>query len=241
MSDSLKEFFVLFGMLLLMLLISIALYFLLRKKDEKYKKIPFLVIASLILVGEIIKQVLSLSSMGGYSLFDIPLHFCSLFLYFFPIAAFFKGKIGHYGRSLSFITSTMLIALFYLDPSSIIGSSSLAPFSSFSSFHTFTYHHLAMLWPMVSLSLNFYKPKKTDYIFIIITLSVYMLIAASMSHLINVNFCNMLHSNIPFMQSLLDNAGYGVYYIVMLAFGLSISILIWLLLIFIRKLRRNKL
>ena len=69
---------------------SILLGYLLRNQSEKIRLIPVQIIAVVIIVLEIIKQTFSI--IEGYDLYHIPLHFCSLFLFLIPLAAFYNGK-----------------------------------------------------------------------------------------------------------------------------------------------------
>ena len=62
----------------------------LKNKDYETQLIPLKVATSLLLILEVAKQIMGF--VTGYSLYWIPRHFCCLFLYFHPIACFYKGK-----------------------------------------------------------------------------------------------------------------------------------------------------
>ena len=81
--------------LAVMLILSIILRILLRKKDLKIRMIPVQIIAVLLLLLEVGKQAVSFSR--GYDLYHIPLHFCSLLLFTLPAMAFYKGEICRSG------------------------------------------------------------------------------------------------------------------------------------------------
>ena len=53
----------------------------LGKCDRKIRYIPLQVIAVTLLVLEVITQVKSATGEGGYDLYALPFHYCSLFLY----------------------------------------------------------------------------------------------------------------------------------------------------------------
>ena len=70
--------------LAIIIIIAAILGVLLKKKSEKIRAIPLQIIAGVILVLEIIKQVMAL--IDGYSMWTFPLHYCSLFVFFFPFS-----------------------------------------------------------------------------------------------------------------------------------------------------------
>jgi hypothetical protein len=220
--------------LAVILAISVILSLLLRGKDEKIKKIPFIVITTIILVLEIIKQTKNI--IEGYDLWSIPLHFCSLFIYFFPIACFAKGKFQEFGKTMSLVCSAWLIALFYINPGSIIGGGTTQNiFASFSRFHTFFYHHLAMLYFFCAVGLKFYEIKKSSFLYVAIGFTIYVLIAVPMAHILNVNFCNILTSNIPFMENFRLQFGQVLYTILMYLAGMAGGTVVCLLMLLVQK------
>lgn len=202
--------------LIVVILIALVVRFLTRKKGEVVRRIPLMVLSIIVWLLELVKQVLNIVS--GYSLWAIPLHFCSLFLYFYPLASFFRGKAGEFGKTMCFVAGSFFIILFYFNPSSIIGSCNNI-FQDFSSFHTFTYHHIIILFYLTMLFSKLYLPSKKDFIFVPIGILGYAIIAIPLAHILNVNFCNILDSNIPFMETLRVNAGQVVYTIVLILVG----------------------
>ena len=203
--------------LLVTILIALIISFLARKKEAIIKRIPLMVLSIIVWLLEIVKQVLNIVS--GYSLWAIPLHFCSLFLYFYPLASFFRGRVGEFGRTMCFVAGSLFVILFYFNPSSIIGSSCNNIFQDFSSFHTFTYHHIIILFYLTMLFSKLYLPSKKDFIFVPIGILGYALIAIPLAYILNVNFCNILESNIPFMETLRVNAGQVAYTILLILVG----------------------
>ena len=73
-----------------MVILAIILRLTLGKREEKVRRIPLQIIAVILLLLEVGKQTLSI--MRGYSLYHIPLHYCSLFLYVLPVMAFYNVK-----------------------------------------------------------------------------------------------------------------------------------------------------
>jgi hypothetical protein len=112
----------------------------------------------------IAKQVFSISH--GYDLYHIPLHFCSLFLFTLPVAAFYKGK--HQGKIMTVTAavgaSLLLFMLIY--PNLVYDDASIAKyfkFDEFLAFHTVTFHNLALWSVLLIIGLRLYElPEKGE-------------------------------------------------------------------------------
>ena len=218
-----------------LILITLVLWLILKNKSEKVKNIPLATIAIIILVMEVWKQIDSFSE--GYSLWSIPLHFCSLFLYFFPLATLTTGKVKRFGLVMSYVCGTLMTIMFCFNPSSIIGDCTFNNvFITFDKFHTFMYHQLVILFTLLGIFLGMFKVLKNELIYVVIGLVAYAIIAVPIAHLINTNFCNILTSNIGIMETLRVNAGQVVYTIVLFMFGIGAGISLCLINIGINKL-----
>lgn len=221
------------------IVISILLGVLFKNKSAQARSIPLMVIAATILVLEAIKQVKGIAE--GYGFWTFPLHFCSLFLYFFPLACFAKGKVQNFGKTMSFVCSTLLFVMFYFNPGTIIGAETTANiFESFSSFHTFIYHHLAILFLPLSLALRFYNFDKKCYLHVLIGFTLYAVIMIPCAYLMDTNFCNILESNIPFMESLRLQVGQVAYTIIMYLISIIGGVAIVSIPLLINKLFKSK-
>ena len=62
----------------------------LKENSFSVRVIPFQILACVIFLLEIGKQIVSL--IRGYDLYHLPFHFCSLFIFMLPIAAFYRGR-----------------------------------------------------------------------------------------------------------------------------------------------------
>lgn len=224
MGYSISEVVVLFPALLIILLGAILVGHLLKDKSEKVKNIPFLCVTIIMLVLEVIKQA-RLFILDAWSWWAFPIHFCSMFMIWFSLDSFGKGKVKETGRVLSFVSCFMFILLFYFGPTTIIGDSCKNVFESFSSFHTFTYHHLILVYLFLMITLKRYKAKpKKDIIKILFCFSIYFVVLVTLANVTQTNYTNMLYSNIPFMQAWLDFAGYIPYVFTMYLIGIGIPI-----------------
>jgi len=213
------DFIVLPITLVAIILIAFFLRVLLKNKSENIRKIPLILITCFMLVMELIKQVLSFKK--GYDYWTIPLHFCSLFIYFCPLAVFAKGKLNDFGKTMSLVCSALMFCCFYLSPDSIIGSKTTENiFANYATFHTFTYHHLVILFLFTSLFLNFYKFKKENYIHVFIGFTVYAIIMVPLAHILDTNFCDILHTSVPLLESFRLFAGQIIYTILFYVFAI---------------------
>ena len=103
----------------------------LKDKDEKFKLIPIKIIAVILVVIEIIKQIDAALDVNGYRLKALPLFYCSLFLYLYPIMAFYNGKHKNAVRNLTLCSGTALIALMLIMPRYIYLDSNIKNFFEF--------------------------------------------------------------------------------------------------------------
>lgn len=186
-----------------MVLLTLGLNLLLGKKSFKIRMIPLQVIAVLLLVLEVGKQAVSFSR--GYDLYHIPLHFCSLFLLFLPLMAFYRGK----HRAVVFSSATsMCVAMFLLMavyPALIYsGQNVLLFFEDFFSFHTVAFHNLVMFATMLIFGLKLYQPieQKKDMGFICVCMVVFSVLAATFSQLLKTNYANFYQCNVPPLENI---------------------------------------
>ena len=182
-----------------MCLIALLLRTLLLKKSEKVKKIPFLVVTSLMVLGELVKQIRGM--IIGYDLWWIPLHFCSTFFVWFSLAEFAKGEFAKRMKSVAFLTTLCLFVAMYLSPRSILGNACENIFSSFSSAHSFFFHQLAIFYMLLSLALNRVNLQKKDAYYWITCMSAYFTIAVISAYALNTNYFSLLYFPLSFLDS----------------------------------------
>ena len=186
---------------LIMLTVSVALGQLLKNKSENVRMIPFQICAIVLFVLEIGKQVISIRN--GYNLYHLPFHYCSLLIFAPLIMSFYRGK--HKDAVFSVVTSicsaVALLTLIY--PCLIYSADNIRNyFSTYMDFHTVTFHSIAVMLPMLilSLRLNTQSTKGTNK-HIAIVMLVYGVIAATMAHLLKTNYANMYQCNIPPLEN----------------------------------------
>lgn len=201
--------------LVLMLIITAALYFLLKDKSERAKRIPFVVIAALMIVLEIFKQIENFTS-ESVNIYWLPFHYCSLFFFFFPLAEFTHGRIREYFKAVSFVAALTVSIFIYIVPQGILGKATDLMFKELFHLHSFVFHHLVILYVFLSIALDSYRYKRGDFLRIASLFCGYCLIVNPLSHITNTNFCNFLYTIIPPLEYIRVNFGQLAYSLVFL-------------------------
>ena len=189
------------------LILSIVIGKLLKNKSEKIRLIPIGIIGAILLVLEILKQILW--GFGGerYELYAIPLHFCSLFLYVYPLTFFIKGKLQNAIRNITIVCGATLTLLMLVYPALIFSASDVTGyFKEFISFHTVTFHLLAVFGFMLMLSLNLHTTNtKEDCLSILIGFTGYSLIAGIMANVLKTNFNSFYYFQVDAIDTARQN------------------------------------
>lgn len=188
--------------LVVMLLVSIALRAWLGKKDSKIRMIPVQIVAGLLLILEMGKQVVSFTR--GYDLYHIPLHFCSLLLFALPAMAFYKGKHADRVRAIGTATCGAIFWLTAIYPCLIYSAGNIEGFfTNFLDAHTVLFHNLAMLAFMLIVALDLHQPApKGEHKLIVLYLTVFCVVAAVMSQLLETNYAGFYHCNVPIVEEI---------------------------------------
>ena len=178
------------------ILLTILLRALIGKKSLRIRMIPIQILSVVIVLLEIGKQALSFQR--GYDLYHIPLHFCSLFIFMLPLAAFYRGKHRERIWAITCGLCASVTGLMLIYPNLIYSAGNVEGFfTDFFDFHTVAFHNLVMCAFVMIVGLNLYAPeedgeKKVVLLFVI----GYCIIAASAAHLLKVNFANFYSSNV---------------------------------------------
>ncbi len=187
---------------IVMIILGVILRIFLGKKPEKIRMIPFQICTIFILVLEVIKQVKSF--IDGYDLYHIPLHFCSLFLYLLPLMSFFSGKHKDRVRAVTTTVCGALFMLMMIYPSVIYSGEAIAgTFNNFWDFHTTVFHTVATFTFVLIVCLDLHTPNfKKDMVSVLVFIAVYCVIAGSMAQILQTNFNNFYHCNVPPLEDL---------------------------------------
>ena len=211
---SFEHFITLVPSFLIMIVIGIVLKLLIGKKSFEIRMIPFKIVAVILVVIEILKQVISF--IRGYDLYCIPLHFCSLFIFTIPLMAFYRGK---YKDAVFAITPTLCFCLFLflaIYPCLIYSSSNILNFfNGFFDFHTVAFHNLVLFEFVLIFTLKLHKPMKETYIkHLIFFIAVFVIFASTFAQVLKTNYTNFYHCNVgpveQFRQYLINVLGYDI-------------------------------
>lgn len=186
----------------LMALLAMVLRRFLGKKDLEVRMLPLKIVACLVLLLELGKQGVSLAK--GYDLYCLPFHFCSLFIFMLPLAAFYRGR---WKKSVWEITGALCTAVFMLMmiyPSLIYGQWNIENFfQEYMSFHTVAFHNLVVLAFFLMVALELHDPEcKADNRAIALFMLGFCTVSATMAQLLKTNFNNFYSCNIPPLETL---------------------------------------
>ncbi len=184
-----------------MVLIGLLLRRLLKGKSETVRLIPYQVIACLLVVIEIGKQVISF--LQGYELYHLPFHFCSLFIFMVPVMAFYRGRHKQTVRGISAALCMAVFLMMMIYPCLIYGDWNIrAFFTEYMSFHTVAFHNLVVFVSILTVLLPIHEPTpkgetKTTALFTV----CFCAVSATMAQLLKTNFNNFYTCNIPPLET----------------------------------------
>lgn len=219
-----EHLFTLVPATIIMIVISFVLKLLIGKKDIRIRMIPFQVLAVILFLIEIGKQIVSFD--GGYDLYSLPFHFCSLFIFMLPLMAFYRGKYEHQVRvvTASICASVFLLMMIY--PALIYSADNIKQyFTDYLSFHTVTFHNIVIFEFFLIVALGLAPAgEKGEQKAIIAFMTVFGAVAGIMAQILKTNYANMYSCNIPplesvrlFMQGILGYALTQIIYVIIVA------------------------
>lgn len=197
-----------------MLVLALILRKLLGGKEWKIRMIPLQVLAVMMVLLEIGKQVISL--IKGYDLYHLLFHFCSLVVIMIPVMAFYRGK---YQQKVNAITASLLASvalLMLIYPALIYASYDISDyFRNYFSFHTVTFHNLALLAFFLIIALDLYTPTaQGEPKVLVVYMLCFCVVSATMAQILKTNFNNFYSCNVPPLEEVRVNLqgvlGYGV-------------------------------
>ena len=200
-------------LLLALVLLAVALGLLLRRRSERVRGIPTAVVALAMLLGEIIKQRWNM--LGEFNAFYLPFHYCSLFVLILPLSELFGKRMSHVFRPIGTCMAFVVAVAMYVSPSGIIGNASETFGTDFYRTNTFIFHHLVVLYLLFVITLRLCKPRLRDAALVGGIGAVYVSVALPASYYWNSNYCNLLESNIDFMENFRLSFGQTQYIVLM--------------------------
>jgi len=192
-----------------MVVLAIILRLTLGKREEKARRIPLQIIAVILLALEVGKQTLSI--IKGYDLYHIPLHYCSLFIYVLPVMAFYKGKHRQKVNAIGAGICAALTLLMLIYPGIIYSGANVREyFTNYFSFHTVTFHNLAMFAFPVILALELHTPQKGDLKAVAVFALGFTVVAGTMAQVLKTNFANFYSCNVAPLETVRLNMQEGI-------------------------------
>ena len=189
--------------------LAFALSCALKNKDFEMRMLPLKICTALLLILEAAKQITGIVS--GYDRYLIPLHFCSLFLYFHPLACFYKGKHRDKFILTAGIVSTCLFLFMAVYPNVVYSDDAIRSMwdyvngrgGSFFELHTVLFHGIGTFtfFLFIFQGLARFDTGK-DISLVVKTFGIYCLIVGPFAQLIDTNFNNFVHSNAPFLENI---------------------------------------
>lgn len=200
-----KEHFIqLIPSVAIMIIIALIINKFIGKKPLKTRMIPFQILAVLLLLSEIGKQVISLCQ--GYNLYHIPLHVCSLFIFLIPAMAFYNGKHADTVRTVACSICVSLMLFMTIYPNLIYAPENITNFfGSYFDFHTVFFHNVVIFEfiLIIVLRLHTIENQKSYFKPMLIFSVGYSLVAATMAQLLKTNFSNFYSCNIQIFHDLI--------------------------------------
>ena len=183
-----------------MLSIAILLSRLFKEETEFIKMLPIRLIAIILIFMEVVKQ--SLSIYEGYNTYYLPFHFCSMFVFLFPLYAFCRGRFKEHVRICTVVSCTMLFLFMIIFPNSIYSETSINEFfTDFFSFHTVFFHNIVIFGFFYIVASKLYTiDTKRDYKAMFVIFSIYSVIACVVSQVFKVNFNGFYTGKIELLE-----------------------------------------
>lgn len=205
-------------------LITVALIIiltaLLKNKSIHAKTIPLGITSIIMTAGEIAKISFCILKKE-FTAWQLPFHYCSLFIPWFFLCCFFTKKTRRVFYALSFSMGIPVIAVLLIFPGAIFEDSTdiLFKSASFCDYHNFFYHILIIFFIGLMLSFRLYKPKIKDLKYVLICFYIWAAIATIFSNILNQSYANLLHSDFKLLEKIRLNSGYYLYLLFLYASG----------------------
>ena len=209
-----EHFWQLVPSVIVMIIIALVLNKFIGNKPLKIRMIPFQILAVLLFISEIGKQVISFSR--GYNLYHIPLHVCSLFIPLIPLMAFYNGKHKEAVKTITCSVTMALMMFMAIYPNLIYGSWNITNFfNDYFDFHTVFYHNVVIFEFILIIVLRLLHIGEGKHVRNMALLGVgFSAVAGTMSQILKTNYANFYTCNIgpinDFVNTIKDALGYTV-------------------------------
>jgi len=236
----------------LVILITLVVQYFFKNKSEFVKRIPIYVVGILIVLLELGKQLRNITGYeygtffamfrgitDEFSAYALPFHFCSFFIFWiiFEFAFFKNKKIRAFFENMSFLWSLFVFILIFFYPDMIYGGAVEDVYSGEEITHTTIFHFLVVLYFGLTLALRTYNFEIKKIYQSPLCMLIYGAIAIPAAHVFKENYCSIYScEGWDFLQSVFD-MGYVVYDGVLIIIGVVISLILYVSIWFVEKLR----
>lgn len=187
--------------LAVMTVLAAALRLTIGSKPLKIRMIPFQILACVLVLLEIGKQVLSFAQ--GYDLYHIPLHFCSLFIFAVPVMAFYNGKRREQVQAVAAALGAAVTALMLIYPNLIYSAGNIEGFfTDYFDFHTVAFHNLVVFNFVLTVALEPHTPQpRGEGKAVVLFTAGFCTAAAVFAQLLKTNYANFYTCNIAPLET----------------------------------------
>ena len=204
---------------------AVCLRFALKNAKPVYRTLPLKIIAVFVPLLEVAKQIYY-NVFEDFTLYILPLHFCSLFFLFMPLSQFGFKKVREFFKPMTVIYALLVTILVYVNPHALIGNSASALFASFHNTHTFLYHFSVIAYFIFSVALGDYRPRYKHCINVSCGIAIYVSYAVPCAYLLNTNYVNILYSAFKPLEDFRLWAGQVAYNVVLFTISVAAVCLI---------------
>ena len=186
---------------IIMIVVAVILRLTIGKKDLKIRMIPFQIFAVIIALIEIGKQIFSFQN--GYDLYHLPFHFCSMFIFMFPLMAFYTGKYRQAVCQITMAISAATTLLTIIYPNLIYAPGNIENyFVGYFDFHTVTFHNIVIMQFILIIALDLAEPVHVGGVkTVAVFTACFCVVSASMAHILQTNFNNFYVCNIAPLEA----------------------------------------
>jgi len=235
----------------IIILLAIGLKFLLKNKKDSIKEIPLNVIGIIIIVLEINKQVKNCLGYhyrlifrneifaDGFQAYALPFHFCSFFIFWiiFKFIFFKNEKLSMLFKNMAFLWSALITFLMVLYPGIVYGDEVERLINSNVLEHTVVFHFLVAAYFAIACALRTYRFKLKDIYYAPIGILIFGALAIPAAHIFKENYCAIYKNDGWSFLDPIFNKGYVIYNGLLVIVGIVLSIIAYLIIILVEKLR----
>jgi hypothetical protein len=193
----------------IVLVLSILLYFCLRNKSQRVRKIPFIFIAVICLGFEIAKQVYAIK-IGYTNKFMLPFHVSSVPIYAYCFATFLnqKWKITRIFWALAVVVSFAISFPVLIAPQPIFSEQLKRLFEGTGTIldlHSVVVHYFFVFFTVLVFLLKPYKPKVWELLLGGVVFMLMVIGIWTAANVFNANFANFLKFWFPIFDTIKES------------------------------------